>query len=85
MDLLTMSAGFSREEMLPFDDPRNDNINMFNNGDWIREMTISGNGITKVITAEGAGGQRLYIFPEYDLLIAFTERNYTTPQVTPYL
>ena len=78
-----MSAGFSWEEMLPFDDPRNDNINMFNSGDWIREMTKPGNGTTKVITAEGAGGQRLYIFPEYDLLIAFTERNYTTPQVSP--
>jgi hypothetical protein len=25
----------------------------------------------------------LYIFPDYSLIVAFTERNYTTPQVSP--
>ena len=34
-----------------------------------------------MISAEGYGGQRLYILPEYRLLVAFTEQNYTTPQV----
>ena len=35
-DLLTMSAGFEWEEMIPFDDPKNDNINMFNSGDYLK-------------------------------------------------
>jgi CubicO group peptidase (beta-lactamase class C family) len=50
---------------------------------WIREMKTSGVKTTRVISAEGAGGQKLYIFPEYQLIIAFTERNYSTPQVGP--
>lgn len=207
-DLLTMSAGFEWEEMLPFNDPKNDNINMFNNGNWlkyalsrpmaakpftgfkynsgcpmivagiiektsgmklnefakeylfgplgivkyrcqedstgfchaggglflkpvdmmkigvlvlnkgkwenqqlisedwikkatrsylstsfdnstygyfwwIRERNTNQDKTTKVVSAEGAGGQKLYIFPEYKLIIAFTERNYNTPQVSP--
>lgn len=35
-DLLTMSAGFEWEEMIPLDDPENDNINMFNSGDYLK-------------------------------------------------
>jgi len=50
---------------------------------WIREMRISEGKTTKVISAEGAGGQKMYIFPEYQLIIAFSERNYSTPQVSP--
>lgn len=50
---------------------------------WIREMRISEGKTTKVISAEGAGGQKLYLFPEYQLIIGFTERNYNTPQVSP--
>lgn len=50
---------------------------------WVREMPQSGGSTTKVITAEGAGGQRLYIFPQYRLIVAFTERNYSTPLVSP--
>ena len=50
---------------------------------WIREMKTGGDKTTRVISAEGAGGQKLYIFPEYQLIIAFTERNFTTPQVGP--
>jgi CubicO group peptidase (beta-lactamase class C family) len=50
---------------------------------WVREMTTNSGKTTKVVTAEGAGGQKLYIFPEYKLVIAFTERNYNTPQVSP--
>jgi len=38
---------------------------------------------TTVISAEGAGGQKLFILPEYRLLVAFTERNSSTPQVGP--
>lgn len=52
---------------------------------WIREMKINEGKTTKVITAEGAGGQKLYIFPEYKLIFAFTERNYSTPQVSPII
>ena len=50
---------------------------------WIREMKTNVEKSTRVVTAEGAGGQKMYIFPEYQLIIAFTERNYTTPQVSP--
>jgi len=50
---------------------------------WIREMKTGEVKTTRVITAEGAGGQKMYIFPEYQLIIAFTERNYNTPQVSP--
>ena len=50
---------------------------------WIREMKTGEVKTTRVITAEGAGGQKMYIFPEYQLIIAFTERNYSTPQVSP--
>lgn len=50
---------------------------------WIREMKTGGGKTTLVISAEGAGGQKLHIFPEYQLIIAFTERNFTTPQVGP--
>jgi CubicO group peptidase (beta-lactamase class C family) len=49
---------------------------------WIREMKINEEKTTKVVSAEGAGGQKLYIFPEYQMIIAFTERNYSTPQVS---
>lgn len=47
---------------------------------WIRQMKTSEDS-TKVISAEGAGGQTMFILPEYGLIIAFTERNYNTPQV----
>ena len=50
---------------------------------WIREMNTTGGKPTRVVTAEGAGGQKMYIFPEYQLIIAFTEHNYNTPQVSP--
>lgn len=50
---------------------------------WIRDMKTDNGRTIKVLTAEGAGGQKLYIFPEYDLIISFTERNYNTPQVSP--
>jgi CubicO group peptidase (beta-lactamase class C family) len=48
---------------------------------WIREMNTGGGKLTKVVSAEGAGGQKLYIFPEYKLIVAITERNYSTPQI----
>ncbi len=34
-DLLTMSAGFEWEEMLPMNDPKNDNMNMFRSYKWL--------------------------------------------------
>lgn len=34
-DLLTMSAGFEWEEMIPFNDPKNDNANMYRSGNWL--------------------------------------------------
>jgi CubicO group peptidase (beta-lactamase class C family) len=60
----------------------------FNNADygyfwWVRQMMTTKGISTEVISAEGAGGQHLYIFPKYKLLVAFTERNYITPQVSP--
>lgn len=50
---------------------------------WIRDMVLGDGSTASVISAEGAGGQKLYIFPRYKLVIAFTERNYDTPQVSP--
>jgi len=50
---------------------------------WIRDRKTIGDKTTREVSAEGAGGQKLYIFPEYKLIIAFTEHNYTTPQVSP--
>jgi len=50
---------------------------------WIKEFTNNSGNISKRVSAEGAGGQKLYIFLEYELIIAFTENNYTTPQVSP--
>lgn len=50
---------------------------------WIRDRNLTNGKSTKIISAEGAGGQKLYVFPEYKLIIAFTERNYSTPQVSP--
>jgi CubicO group peptidase (beta-lactamase class C family) len=48
---------------------------------WIREMSLKAGKTIKVVSAEGAGGQNLYIIPEYKLIIAFTERNFYTPEV----
>jgi len=50
---------------------------------WIRDMRIRENKTIMMASAEGAGGQKLYVFPDYKLIIAFTEHNYTTPQVSP--
>ncbi len=48
---------------------------------WIREMKAGSGKNTTVYSAEGAGGQKIYIFPEYRLVIGLTEQNYNTPQV----
>ena len=50
---------------------------------WINEYALSQGRTVTVVSAQGAGGQKLYIFPDYMLVIAFTERNFTTPQVSP--
>ena len=49
---------------------------------WLRTKNINSGRSTRVVSAEGAGGQNLYIFPEYKLIVAFTEHNYNTPQVS---
>ncbi len=63
--------------------PTNIDISTYGYYWWLREMRTSEGKTTKQISAEGAGGQKLYLFPEYQLIIAFTERNYNTPQVSP--
>jgi len=50
---------------------------------WIRDWAKRENKTVMIASAEGAGGQKLYVFPEYKLIISFTEHNYTTPQVSP--
>ena len=48
-------------------------------------MKISEEKTTKVLSAQGAGGQYLYIFPEYDLIVSFTEHNYGTSLAGPMI
>jgi len=52
---------------------------------WIKGIKVSDNITTKVISAQGAGGQYMYILPEYRLIVAFTEDNFGTPLVGPFL
>jgi CubicO group peptidase (beta-lactamase class C family) len=52
---------------------------------WIKDMKINDAITTKVISAQGAGGQYMYIIPEYRLIVAFTESNFGTPIVGPFL
>jgi CubicO group peptidase (beta-lactamase class C family) len=52
---------------------------------WIKDMKISDSATTRVISAQGAGGQYMYIIPEYDLIVSFTENNFGTPLVGPFL
>lgn len=52
---------------------------------WIQEIKVSDAKTTKVISAQGAGGQYMYIIPEYSLIVAFTENNFGTPLVGPFL
>jgi CubicO group peptidase (beta-lactamase class C family) len=48
---------------------------------WIRDIPISGNRTTRVVSAEGYGGQKLFILPEYRMVVSITERNYNTPRI----
>jgi CubicO group peptidase (beta-lactamase class C family) len=50
---------------------------------WVRSIKLKNDKNITQISAEGAGGQKLYIFPDYNLIIAITERNYYIPQVGP--
>lgn len=52
---------------------------------WVKEMKVNGDKTTKVISAQGAGGQYMYVIPEYDLVVSFTERNYSTPIIGPWI
>jgi len=52
---------------------------------WIQEMSVRDGKTTRVISAQGAGGQYLYIIPEFDLVVSFTEHNTDTPIVGPFL
>ncbi len=52
---------------------------------WLKEMRVSDEKTTKVISAQGAGGQYMYIIPEYGIIVAFTENNFGTPIVGPFV
>jgi len=52
---------------------------------WIKDIKVKEDKTTKLISAQGAGGQYMYIIPEYKLIIAFTEYNFGTPVVGPFL
>lgn len=52
---------------------------------WVKEMKVNGDRTTKVISAQGAGGQYMYVIPEYDLVVSFTENNYSTPIMGPWI
>lgn len=52
---------------------------------WVKDMATNNDRSTKVVSAEGAGGQSLFIIPEHGLVVSFTEHNYTTPQVGPWV
>lgn len=52
---------------------------------WIKEMKVSDVKTTKVISAQGAGGQYMYILPEFGLIVAFTENNFGTPLAGPFI
>lgn len=52
---------------------------------WMKEMKINESKTTKVISAQGAGGQYMYLLPEYGIIVSFTERNYGTPLVCPWI
>lgn len=52
---------------------------------WIKDSKINDNKMTGVFSARGAGGQYLYLVPEYNLVVSFTERNYSTPICSPWL
>ncbi len=52
---------------------------------WIKDINVTDIKTTKIVSAQGAGGQYMYILPEYDLIVAFTENNFGTPLVGPFL
>jgi CubicO group peptidase (beta-lactamase class C family) len=52
---------------------------------WIQDMKIDGDRTTTVISARGAGGQNMFVVPEFRLVVSFTEGNYTTPLVGPMI
>ena len=52
---------------------------------WAKEMPVGNGRTTKVISFQGAGGQNLYIFSDYNLVISFTESNFGTPLVGPFI
>ena len=52
---------------------------------WIKNMKISEEKTTKVLSAQGAGGQHLYVFPEYNLVVSVTEHNFGSSLVGPMI
>jgi CubicO group peptidase (beta-lactamase class C family) len=52
---------------------------------WVKEMKTSDVKTTRVISMQGAGGQYMWVVPEYELVVSFTERNYATPIVGPWI
>jgi CubicO group peptidase (beta-lactamase class C family) len=51
----------------------------------IREVKLPDERRIHLISAQGAGGQYLYIIPEAELVVSFTESNFGTPIVGPYI
>jgi len=52
---------------------------------WSQELNVAKGRTTKVLSARGAGGQWLFVVPEFRLVVSFTEGNLTTPIVGPYI
>jgi CubicO group peptidase (beta-lactamase class C family) len=48
---------------------------------WTKDYDLGANRKTRVFSSRGAGGQLTHIFPDYGVVLAFTERNFDTPQV----
>ncbi len=48
---------------------------------WTKDYDLGGGRTMRVVSSRGAGGQYTHIIPEFGIVMAFTERNFTTPQV----
>jgi CubicO group peptidase (beta-lactamase class C family) len=48
---------------------------------WTKDYDLGEGRKMRVVSSRGAGGQFTHILPDYELVLAFTERNFATPQV----
>jgi len=83
-DRQIVSEAWIRKSVEPFL-PTDFGDQRYGYGWWIQEMSTRDDKTARVISAQGAGGQYLYILPEFDLVVSFTERNMETPIVGPFL